>query len=277
MPSRHADDLAFALSLAARAGALISAGYERVQRIDRKSPRDVVTDVDYASEAAVISAIRARFPDDAILAEESGHQRDGAPRRRRWGAGRTWVIDPLDGTVNYANGIPFFCVSVALVEDGHPVVGVILDPLRAEYYAATADDLATLNGRRITASAKESLADFVISLSIMGRGGVARERRVQQAIRIPRRMGSAALAIAYVGSGRFDAFVGNGGMSAWDIAAAGLIAERAGATVTDLRGGPWWNTKRRGPSLSMVAAPPVQHAELLTLLRTARITVQSRR
>jgi myo-inositol-1(or 4)-monophosphatase len=277
MPSRHDDDLAFAISLAERAGAIITSSYERVQRIDRKSPRDVVTDVDYRSEAAVISAIRARFPDDAILAEESGHQRDGAPRRRRWGSGRTWVIDPLDGTVNYANGIPFFCVSVALVEDGRPVAGVVLDPLRGETYAATADGPATLNGHRITASAKESLADFVISLSIIGRGGIAKERRIQQAVRIHRRMGSAALAIAYVGSGRFDAFVGNGGMSPWDIAAAGLIAERAGAVVSDVHGGPWWNTKRRGPSLSIVAAPPLQHAELLALLRAARTTVQTRR
>ena len=277
MPSPHADDLAFAILLSERAGAILRAGYENVQRIDRKSSRDVVTDIDYASEAAVIAAIRERFPDDAILAEESGDQRDGVATRRRWAARRTWVIDPLDGTVNYANGIPFFCVSVALVEDGRPVVGVILDPLRNERYLATADGKATLNGRLISASAKGSLADFVVSLSIMGRGAVARERRVQHAIRIPRRMGSAALALAYVGSGRFDAFVGNGGMSHWDIAAAGLIAERAGATVTDLYGGPWWSGGRPNTSLSIVAAPAAQHAELIALLRTARFTVQTRR
>ncbi len=277
MPGPHRDDLTFAIELARGAGELIAEKYEQVLRIDRKSKRDVVTDVDYRSEGLVMAAIRSRHPGDAILAEESGHSaKGGRGSGRRWGS-RTWVIDPLDGTVNYANGIPFFCVSVALVEDGRPTVGVILDPLRGELFAATADGPATLNGLPIHASEKDQLGDFVISLAIVGRGGIARERRVAQAIRIPRRMGSASLALAYVGSGRFDALVQNGGLSLWDIAAAGLIAERAGATVTDLRGGPWWNTARRGPSLSIVAAPPQHHAALLSLLRAARTTVQTRR
>ncbi|MDP9250825.1 MAG: inositol monophosphatase, partial [Chloroflexota bacterium] len=92
-----------------------------------------------------------------------------------------------------------------------------------------------------------------------------------------RRMGSAALSLAYVGSGRFDAMVQNGGLSLWDIAAAGLIAERGGAKVSDLAGGPWWNSRRKGPTQSIVAAPPHQHAELLDLLRTTKTTVQTRR
>ncbi len=277
MPATHDDDLALATDLARGAGELIAGQYEQVLRIDRKSKRDVVTDVDYRSEALVMDAIRSRHPDDAILAEESGHHARGRPGGRgKWGT-RTWVIDPLDGTVNYANGIPYFCVSVALVENGRPTVGVILDPLRGELFTAIADGPATLNGLPIHASEKDELGDFVVSLAIIGRGGIARERRVAQAIRIPRRMGSAALALAYVGSGRFDAFVQNGGLSLWDIAAAGLIAERAGATVTDLRGGPWWNTARRGASLSIVAAPSRHHGELLSLLRAARTTVQTRR
>lgn len=269
-------DLAFAVELAARAGELLAASYERVLRVDRKSRRDVVTDADYASEALVISAIQERFPEDAILAEESGRHDGPHPPRARW-SGRTWVVDPLDGTVNYANGIPFFCVSIALVAAGRPAVGVILDPLRGDRYAATADGPATLNGEPVHASDKEELGDCVVSLAIIGRGGIARERRVQREIRIGRRMGSAALALAYVASGRFDAYVQNGGMSLWDIAAAGLIAERSGALVSDLYGGPWWNTAKRGPRLSIVAAPPRHHGELLTLLRTARTTVQTRR
>ena len=277
MSGPHDDDLAFATELARGAGELIAGQYEQALRIDRKSKRDVVTDVDYRSEAMVMDAIRARHPGDAILAEESGHSaKGGRGGARRWRR-RTWVIDPLDGTVNYANGIPYFCVSVALVEGGRPTVGVILDPLRGELFTATADGPATLNGRPIHASDKEELGDFVISLAIIGRGGIARERRVAQAVRIPRRMGSSSLALAYVGLGRFDALIQNGGLSLWDIAAAGLIAERGGATVTDLRGGPWWNTARRGPSLSIVAAPPRHHAELLNLLRAARTTVQTRR
>jgi len=284
MSAAHDHDLAFAVELAGRAGALLTASYEQVLRVDRKSKRDVVTDVDYASEALVIEAVRDRFPGDEILAEESGrHERaDGGgsgaarPRRARWSR-RTWVVDPLDGTVNYANGIPFFCVSIGLIEEGMPVVGVILDPLRGDCYAAAAGGAATLNGESIRASDKEELGDCVVSLAIIGRGGIARERRVAHEIRIGRRMGSAALALAYVASGRFDAFVQNGGLSLWDIAAAGLIAERAGATVTDLYGGPWWNGGKRGPRLSIVAAPPRHHGTLLTLLREARTTVETRR
>jgi len=283
MTDPHAGDLAFAIDLARRAGGLLAASYEKVVQVDRKSRRDVVTEVDYQSEALVIEAIRERFPDDAILAEESGHHAGGdaagaaTTARRRPKATRRWVIDPLDGTVNYANGIPYFCVSIGLVEEGRPVVGVVLDPLRDDCYTATAAGPAQLNGRTVTASDKSELGDFVVSLAIIGRGGIARERRVAREIRIPRRMGSAALALASVASGRFDAFVQNGGLSLWDIAAAGLIAERAGATVTNLGGGPWWDERRKGPSLSIVAAPAPHHAELLARLRAARTTVEFRR
>jgi myo-inositol-1(or 4)-monophosphatase len=276
--SVHAADLDFAVELAKRAGAIATESYERTMQIDRKSKRDVVTDVDYRSEALVLEAIRARYPADAILAEESGHHRrrsGGAAARGK--TSRTWVIDPLDGTVNYANGIPYFCVSIGLIEDGVPVVGVVLDPLRGDCFAAAADGPATLNRQPVRASEKEALGDFVVSLAVIGRGGIARERRIGREIRIPRRMGSAALSLAYVGSGRFDAMVQNGGLSLWDIAAAGLIAERGGAKVTDLSGGPWWNSRRTGPTQSIVAAPARQHGELLELLRAAKTTVQTRR
>jgi myo-inositol-1(or 4)-monophosphatase len=276
MPSsRWADELAFSTELARRAGRLLSASYERVERVRRKSLRDVVTEVDYASEKLALEAIKDRYPNDAILAEESGHHERVGPSGRA--SGRTWVVDPLDGTVNYANGIPFFCVSVAMVDGGRPAVGVILDPMRDDCYAATADAHTTLNGTRVSASTKEELGDFVVSLAVIGRGGIGRERRIGREIRIPRRMGSAALALAYVAGGRFDAFVQNGGLSLWDVAAAGLIAERAGATVTSLAGGPWWDPKRRGSTVSIVAAPPRHHPRLLELLAAAGTTVRSRR
>jgi myo-inositol-1(or 4)-monophosphatase len=269
----HAEDLAFAVKLASEAGHVITESYERTMQVERKSKRDVVTDVDYRSEALVIEAIKARYPNDAILAEESGHY-----RKQAQGAGsRMWVIDPLDGTVNYANGIPYFCVSIGLVEDGAPVVGVVLDPLRQECFAASASGPATLNGRRVRASTKDALGDFVVSLAVIGPGGIGRERRIGREIRIPRRMGSAALSLAYVGAGRFDAMIQNGGLSHWDIAAAGLIAERGGAKVTDLAGAPWWNERRQGPTQSIVAAPPRQHGQLLELLRAAKTTVHTRR
>ena len=267
-------ELAFTLEVARRAGALLTDRYERVQRIRHKSPRDVVTEVDFASERLVIDAIRAEFPGDAILAEESGHHR----RRGRVlaGGGRSWVLDPLDGTVNYANGIPFFCVSLALVGADGPLVGVVLDPLRDDCYAATAGGPATLNGKPVTVSAKDQLSDFVVSLALIGRGGLSRERRVGREVRIHRRMGSAALSLAYVANGRFDAFVQNGGLSPWDVAAAGLIAERAGATTTDLAGGPWWQPGPRGSRLNIVCGPPAHHARLVELMAAAGTRVASR-
>ncbi len=276
MSSRWADELAFATDLARRAGAVLLDSYERLERIDYKSKRDVVTNADYASERLVIDAIRARYAGDAILAEESG-EHAGVLRDDGSHNGRTWVIDPLDGTVNYANGIPYYCVSIGLIVDDSPSVGVIFDPARDDLYAAAVDGPATLRGAPIRASTKEALSDYVVSLAVIGRGGLARERRIAPLIRIHRRMGSAALALAYVANGRFDAFVQNGGLSPWDVAAAGLIAERAGAVVTDLRGGPWWNPSIKGPRANVVAAPPAQHAGLLELLGSLKTTLQTRR
>ena len=275
MTTRWAAELAFATDLAREAGAVLGDSYERIERIDYKSKRDVVTNADYASERLVIDAIKARFPDDAILAEESG-EHAGMLRDDGTNNGRTWVIDPLDGTVNYANGIPFYCVSIGLVVDATPVVGVVLDPSRDDLYTATADGDAELDGAPIRVSTKEALSDFVVSLAVIGRGGLSRERRIAPQIRIHRRMGSAALALAYVANGRFDAFVQNGGLSPWDIAAAGLIAERSGAVVTDIKGGPWWKPSVIGPRANVVAAPRSQHAALLNALASLKTTIQTR-
>ncbi len=276
MTSRWADELAFASDLARRAGALLIDSYERLERIDYKSKRDVVTNADYASERLVIDAIKARYPDDGILAEESG-EHAGVLRDDGSHNGRRWVIDPLDGTVNYANGIPYYCVSIGLVVDDRPAVGVIFDPARDDLYDAVADGSTRLDGLPVEASGKEALSDYVVSLAVIGRGGLARERKIAPNIRIHRRMGSAALALAYVGNGRFDAFVQNGGLSPWDVAAAGLIAERAGATVTAIDGGPWWNPRLRGARHSVVAAPTVQHGPIMELLRSLKTSVQTRR
>ena len=273
---RWADELAFTADLARRAGSVLTESYERIERIDYKSKRDVVTNADYASERLVIEAIRDRYPGDAIVAEESG-EHAGVARRDGSATGRTWVIDPLDGTVNYANGIPYYCVSIGLVVDERPAVAVVYDPARGDCYTATADGPARLNGEAIVASDKDALSDYVVSLAVIGRGGLARERRIAPLIRIHRRMGSAALSLAYVANGRFDAFVQNGGLSPWDVAASALIAERAGAVVTDVNGGPWWRSKVRGPRISIVAAPPAQHGAILELLRALRTSVQSRR
>jgi myo-inositol-1(or 4)-monophosphatase len=259
--SAFADELAFALEVAARAGQLLMDRYEKVEQVDYKSARDVVTEVDHLSEALILDAVRRTFPGDAILAEESG-----AHAGAKLGT-RSWVVDPVDGTVNYANGIPFFCVSIALLVEGRPAVGVVHDPTRRETFSATSDGPARLDGREIVTSDKERLSDFVISMALSGRATTSRGRNVRKAIRVPRSMGSAALALAYVANGRFDAFVQQGGLSAWDIAAAGLIAERSGATVTDMDGGHWLDMARPARGLGVLAAPAAHHRAILDLVR----------
>ena len=265
--SAYADELAYAVSLAVRAGELQMDHYERLEQIDYKSARDVVTEADHLSEALILDAIRARYPGDALMAEETGGHDAKAGEAPTSGRGRVWIVDPLDGTINYANGIPFFCVSIALVADGRPVAGVIHDPSRRETFAATADGPATLDGRPMHASAKDKLSDYVISMSLNGRSVATRSRNVQKAIRISRNMGSAALALAYVGNGRFDAMLQQGGLNAWDVAAAGLIAERAGATVSSMDGGPWFDVAFAPKSVGIFAAPPAHHEALLKLVR----------
>ncbi len=256
-------ELAFAAGIARSAGAILMDRYERLERVDYKSATDVVTEADHLSEAHVIEAIREVFPGDGIVAEESGTHAaivTGATH-----SPRTWVIDPLDGTVNYANGLPVFCVSIGLTVEGQPVAGVVLDPTRDELFAATADGPATLNDRPIHASQKTRLSDGVLSLSLAGRSVVTRARAIRKAVRVSRSMGSAALALAYVGNGRFDAFLQETSLSAWDIAAAGLIAARAGAIVTAFDGGPWYDQARPSRKAGIIAAPALHHRRLLAL------------
>jgi myo-inositol-1(or 4)-monophosphatase len=267
------DDLAFGIALAARAGEILMDRYERLERIDYKSARDVVTEADHQSEALILDAIRERHPTDAVLAEETGEHQAVAGEAPTSGRGRVWIVDPLDGTVNYANGIPFFCVSIGLIVDGEPAVGIIHDPTRGETFAATAGGPALLSGslgegsHAIVASDKERMTDFVISMSLNGRAAASRGSRIRKQIRISRNMGSAALALAYVANGRFDAFIQQGGLSAWDVAAAGLIAQRGGAVVTAMDGGRWFDLAHHQKSIGIMAAPAAHHATLLDLTR----------
>ena len=264
-PSAWSPELAFAIETANAAGAVLMEHYERLDWVNHKSARDVVTAADHRSEELVIAAIRGRFPEDAILAEETGAHAAATAEQPN---GRTWVIDPLDGTVNYANGLPVFCVSIGFVVDGVPTAGVVVDPTRAETFAATVDGPATLNDREIRASTKDKLSDYVVSLSLAGRSVSSRMRAIRREIRIARSMGSASLGLAYVGNGRFDAFIQESGLSAWDIAAAGLIAERAGARVTSFDGSTWYDAARATRGAGIVAAPPTFQPHLVRLATT---------
>ena len=256
-------ELELAIELAHEAGQIQMDRYERLERIEAKGPRDVVTEVDHLCEALVMNAVRERYPDDAFYAEEIGEvAATGATK-----SGRVWIVDPLDGTINYANGIPFFCVSIALIADGRPVAGVVYDPTRDETFAGAIDGPSLRNGEPIRVGQKELLGDLVVTLAVGGRGAVRKRREALKSIRANRSMGSAALTLVYVACGRFDVYAQGAGISAWDVAAAGLIAERAGATVTSLDGGPWFDLSRPAKKWSCLAAAPSHHAAILEMLK----------
>jgi myo-inositol-1(or 4)-monophosphatase len=252
-------ELQVAIEAARAAGAIIMERYERLERIVHKSDKDVVTEVDHLSEAAILALIGSAFPGDAFLAEESGIS--GAE------AGRVWVIDPLDGTVNYANGIPYFAVSIGLVLDGEPVMGVVLDPARGELFHAVSGRGAFLDGAPIHNPGKALMSDAVVHLGLP-RSGFARQTTLfRRTVRITRQMGSATLSLTYVGNGRFDAYVQWQGLSTWDVCAAGVIAIEGGAVVTTTLGNHWWDLGMPSRSMGIVAAMPEHHAAYLEMLR----------
>jgi myo-inositol-1(or 4)-monophosphatase len=257
-------ELRLAIELAHDAGLIQMERYEHLEQIEAKGPRDVVTEVDHLCEGLVMRAVQERYPADSFYAEEIG---EVAASSLLAGSGRVWIVDPLDGTVNYANGIPFFCISIALVADGRPVVGVVHDPTRSETFAAAIDGPALRNGEPIRVGDKELLEDLVVTLAVGGRGTVRKRHEAIKAIRAHRSMGSAALTLSYVACGRFDIYAQGAGLSAWDVAAAGLIAERAGATVTSLDGSPWFDLARPAKKWSCLAASPRHHAAMLEMLK----------
>jgi myo-inositol-1(or 4)-monophosphatase len=263
---RYGDEMVLAIDLAHRAGAIQMERYEKLEKIEAKGPRDVVTEVDHLCEALVMNAVRERYPADDFYAEEIGEV--GASEKPGSGgaSGRQWIVDPLDGTVNYANGIPFFCISIALAVDGRPVVGVIYDPTRDETFTGAVDGPSLRNGLPIHVGEKELLEDLVVTLAVGGRGTVRKRHNAVKAIRAHRSMGSSAMTLSYVACGRFDVYAQSAGLSAWDVAAAGLIAERAGATVTSLDGSPWFDLARPAKKWSCLAASPKHHAAILEML-----------
>ncbi len=259
--SAYAEELALAVDLAHGAGRIQMERYERLERIEHKGPRDVVTEVDHLCEGLVMRGVQERYPGDAFYAEEIGEVPAVASS-----SGRVWIVDPLDGTVNYANGIPFFCIAIGLAEAGRPVVGVVYDPTRDETFTATIDGPALRNGEPIAVGDKEKLEDLVVTLAVGGRGTVRKRRSAIKAIRAHRSMGSSSLTLSYVACGRFDVYAQGAGLSAWDVAGPGLIAERAGAVVTDLKGEPWFDLSRPAKKWSLLAASARHHAAILEML-----------
>lgn len=250
--------------LARKAGEILRDGFNKEHQIAYKGVIDPVTEMDRASEDYLLSEIRRRWPGSAILTEESGSIRGG-------GAGH-WYIDPLDGTVNYAHGIPIYSVSLAYAEDSKMRLGVVYDPMRDELFRAERGRGAQLNGEIIHVS---DAANLGRSLLVTGfpyeawdtdQDNFANFVRLGKLSQGVRRLGSAALDACYVAAGRFDGFW-ELSLKPWDVAAGGLIAEEAGARVTNVHN----QADYLSAPQSIVAAAPGIHEQILdSLILAAR-------
>jgi myo-inositol-1(or 4)-monophosphatase len=221
---------------AREAGALLSGYLASPPPVETKGQVvNLVTEADRASETLLVERLGALLPRASILAEEGS----GVDR----GPGLRWIVDPLDGTTNFAHGYPVFCVSIALEEEGDRVLAVIFDPTRDEMFTAVRGDGAFRNGERLAVTGTGHLDEallvtgFPYDVWTNPRDNVLQFTRFLKTSRAVRRDGSAALNLAYLAAGRFDGFWEEG-LAPWDIAAGTLLVEEAGGRVSDYRGGP---------------------------------------
>jgi myo-inositol-1(or 4)-monophosphatase len=225
-----------AVDAARAAGRLLRDALSRTRQVSFKdSPTNLVTEMDARAEALVVDALTASFPEDGILAEE------GSARAGR--SGRRWVIDPLDGTTNYAHGLPIFSVGIGLQREGDVVLGVVYDPTRDELFVAERGGGAWLNDVRLSVSPTTQLDKSLLVTGFPYDIRTNRDNNLTEyaafavRTRAVRRLGSALLDFAYVAAGRFDGFW-ELGLSPWDVVAGSILVEEAGGRVTDLRGDP---------------------------------------
>lgn len=251
------------LTLVAReAGAILMDGFGGELEVRHKGAVDLVTQMDGRSEAHISSRLRELFPGTAILAEEGGASGDLA--------GGLWIVDPLDGTTNYAHGFPVFCVSIALERENRIDLGVVFDPTRGEMFAASRGGGATLNGRRLQVTTRDQLGDsllatgFPYDIRTSEENNLAQFTRLSRMARAIRRAGAAALDLAYVAAGRFDGFWEEK-IAPWDIAAGVLLVLEAGGTVSGYGGEPIDIRARR-----IVATNGRIHDSLLAALALVR-------
>ena len=242
-----------------QAGRILNSHFGKIEHITKKGVIDLVTEADTASEAVIIKTIKEAYPEHAIMAEESGvhHGRDG---------GR-WIIDPLDGTTNFAHNLNFFCVSIAFSHNDELLVGLVLNPADGELYLAAKNQGATLNKHPIhvskTADIGESLlaTGFPYDVRQRTRPLLARLRQCLLSSQGIRRLGAAALDLCYVAAGRMEGFWEEG-LKPWDMAAGALIVQEAGGKVTDFNDRPFHLDQKE-----MLASNGLIHNDMLKLLR----------
>jgi myo-inositol-1(or 4)-monophosphatase len=259
--------LATATEIVLRAGDIQLAGQASGFRVSKKGTIDLVTEIDLECERMCRKVLAERFPDHDVLAEELGGDADGAMRSRH-----RWVFDPLDGTTNYAHGLPIYCASLGLEVDGVREVAAVYDPSRKELFTAERGEGAYVNGHRLGVSDTSVLLD---SLLVTGfpydmhqqSGGelVDLFAAFLSRARAVRRLGSAALDLCYVAAGRFEAFWEQY-LKPWDVAAGALIVEEAGGRVTGMDGTPF------DPAAAhLVASNGRVHDQVLGVIREFRV------
>ncbi len=247
------NDLELAIAAAARGAAIVRNGFGAHKVVEQKGRLDPVTEVDRASERAIVDLITKHRPEDGLLGEEGS---------TRQSTGRRWIIDPLDGTVNFVHGIPHIGVSIALYDGDMPLVGVIHDPIRGDVFAAEKGKGATHNGETMQVSTTTELHRSVVvtgfpydhdeNAAAYGRAVTA----VLAEVNGLRRLGSAALDFAWLAAGRFDGFW-EYSLGPWDMAAGALLVTEAGGIITEATGGPFTPRIRH-----FVAATPHLHEKL---------------
>jgi myo-inositol-1(or 4)-monophosphatase len=252
-----------AVDAATRAGALLRAHAGGHREVSYKgTPNNLVTEMDRRSEALIVEAIAKHFPGHAILAEERGAVAGSTSHR--------WIVDPLDGTTNYAHGMPIYCVSIALEVDGAVVLGVVYDPNRDECFVAERGRGATVNGAPLAVSATATLAESLVSTGYQydirrpRRNNLAEHAALLHRSHSVREIGSAVLNQAAVAAGRLDAFW-ELSLGAWDVAAGALLVAEAGGKVTNVTGGA---LDLAAPSI--VASNGAIHDEILKILEEVR-------
>ncbi len=264
MTSSNPQLLATAIEAVVRAGELQMARFGSKVRVDKKGAIDLVTEVDLEVERMFRGLIAERFPDHAVLAEELGETQADASHR--------WVFDPLDGTTNYAHGIPIFCSALALEVEGIPTIGAVYDPNRRELFTAELGGGAWLNGDALQVSSADTLIDSVL---VTGFPYDVREpARMRETVglfsaflgeaRAVRRLGSAAIDLCWVAAGRMEGFWERS-LHSWDVMAGALIVQEAGGTVTGLDGTPW-----NAHAGHVLASNGPVHEAMLAVIRSAR-------
>lgn len=250
--------LEFAIEIAREAGAILRERFGQPHEVRFKGTIDMVTEADQAAEAVIANRIRQTYPDHDLLGEEGSRGAGGDPPF-------CWVIDPLDGTTNFAHGLPTFAVSIALEKQGAPIVGVVYDPMREELFAARRGAGATLNGTPLRVSETSALirsllvTGFSYDLSVRAMQAEAWRNFLTQ-VQAIRQTGSSAINLAYIAAGRLDGYW-EWGTLPWDVAAGALLVSEAGGRITTMDGHPFQSAGRE-----TLASNGVLHEAMLAVL-----------